>query len=76
LKHLVARLVQTGEVSDSSGTDENMIRKLLLERIKTLDINQAKADIQPFISDQSKIEVWSKEFFISLLNRIDFQDAL
>lgn len=73
LKHLISRLVQTGEITNHSERNEEHIRKLLQSRIEQVDIDQAKSDIRPFIADQSKTEVWSKEYFIEALNQIAFK---
>ena len=42
----------------------------MLQRIETLDVEKAKNDVQPFIKDIREIELWSKEFFIALIENI------
>ena len=46
------------------------IKELLLQRIATLDVEKAKNDVQPFIKDIREIELWSKEFFIAVIENI------
>ena len=36
----------------------------------TLDVEKAKNDVQPFIKDIREIELWSKEFFIAVIENI------
>ena len=70
LKHLQARLVDTNAInSDEVLTKEKLIT-MLEERFSTIDYEQAKADVSPFISDKNKLELWSKEFFIDITKSI------
>jgi len=46
------------------------IKDLLLQRIESLDVEKAKNDVQPFIKDMREIELWSKEFFVSVIENI------
>src|SRR5574344_1085436 len=74
--HLKARLSQSCKYLESNEikipdtlTKEN-IKELLLERLKTLDVEKAKNDVQPFIKDIREIELWSKEFFEAVIENI------
>ena len=74
--HLKARLSQSCKYLESNEikipenlTKEN-IKELLLERLKTLDVDKAKNDVQPFIKDMREIELWSKEFFVAVIENI------
>ena len=74
--HLKARLSQSCKYLESNEikipenlTKEN-IKELLLERLKTLDVDKAKNDVQPFIKDMREIELWSKEFFEAVIENI------
>ena len=76
VKHLKARLSQSCkylEVNDIKIPDEltkQNIKNLLLQRIESLDVVKAKNDVQPFIKDMREIELWSKEFFVALVQNI------
>ena len=39
---------------------------MLKERFETIDFEQAKQDVLPFVADKSKLELWSKDFFIDI----------
>ena len=39
---------------------------MLKERFATIDFEQAKQDVLPFVADKSKLELWSAEFFKSI----------
>lgn len=70
LPHLNARLVDSGFINDGFELNRNSLIKLLRERFATIDYEQAKQDVLPFIKDKSKLELWSKEFFDDITNSI------
>ena len=43
---------------------------MLKERFTTIDFEQAKQDVLPFVADKSKLELWSKEFFIDITQNL------
>lgn len=74
--HLKSRLSQSckyleeNNIQIPSELTKQTIKELLLQRIETLDIVKAKNDVQPFIKDIREIELWSKEFFVSVIENI------
>lgn len=76
VKHLKARLSQSCkylEANDIKILDElthQNIKKLLLQRVESLDVAKAKNDVKPFIKDMREIELWSKEFFVAIIENI------
>lgn len=63
LEHLKARLKQTNYPFDSETFDNESLINLLCEHFDTIDYTQAKSDVEPFIKDKSKLNLWSAEFF-------------
>ena len=76
VKHLKARLSQSckyledNEIKIPKELSKQNIKELLLQRIKSLDVAKAKNDVQPFIKDMREIELWSKEFFMAVVENI------
>ncbi|NCC55585.1 MAG: nucleotidyl transferase AbiEii/AbiGii toxin family protein [Erysipelotrichia bacterium] len=74
--HLKSRLSQSckyleeNNIQIPSELSKETIKNLLLQRIDSLDVEKAKNDVQPFIKDMREIELWSKEFFISVIENI------
>jgi len=74
--HLKSRLSQSckyleeNNIEIPSELSKETIKNLLLQRIESLDVEKAKNDIQPFIKDMREIELWSKEFFLSVIENI------
>ena len=46
------------------------LQKMLKDRFETIDFEQAKQDVLPFVADKSKLELWSKDFFIDISHNI------
>lgn len=75
-KHLKARLTQSckyleaNEINIPDELTKQNIKELLLQRIENLDVAKAKNDVQPFIKDIREIELWSKEFFMAVVENI------
>lgn len=68
--HLKARLEESGAINPQAEFGINELRELLLERFDSIDFEQAKKDVLPFIPDKSKIEIWSKEFFTDITTNL------
>ena len=50
-----------------------MVLEFLKNRIASLDIQSAKRDIEPFISDAQVLDIWSKEFFLLVVKELRFE---
>jgi predicted nucleotidyltransferase component of viral defense system len=70
LAHLEARMRQSGNWNHKESLTNASFFELLKNKIAHLNIQAAIADILPFIRDQRKIEIWSKDFFLSLLPQL------
>lgn len=70
LNHLNKRMKQTGHVEKK--LKEKDVKKLLLEKLDTIDIQKIKKEISVFLKDKSKLNVWNKDFFASVINKIKF----
>lgn len=67
LKHLKARLVQSGYINDNVDVSINDVKRMLKERFEQIDFQQAKSDVEPFIKDAHALDMWTKEFFESII---------
>lgn len=74
--HLKSRLSQSckylkeNNIQIPSELSKETIKNLLLQRIESLDVEKAKNDVQPFIKDMREIELWSKEFFVAVIENM------
>ncbi len=66
LPHLRARLEDSGALSKDEPFSRETLLEMLNQRFDTIDFEQAKQDVLPFITDPSKLDLWSKDFFIDI----------
>lgn len=67
LSHLEKRLRQSGEWTERRPVQHGDLLALLEERFKLLDVQAAKKEVAPFLQDPASVDLWSREFFQSLL---------
>ncbi|MFU8857321.1 MAG: nucleotidyl transferase AbiEii/AbiGii toxin family protein [Deferrisomatales bacterium] len=70
LVHLEARMRQSGHYKGNDSLDEGTFRPLLAEKIDRLDVARARADVERFLVDPSSVEIWSREFFHAVGEKI------
>lgn len=63
LKHLRERLIQSGHISAADTLTLEDLKQMLCERFDSIDYEQAKEDVEPFIRDSGILGVWSADFF-------------
>ena len=68
LNHLLARLKDSGTISETDKLTINDIKGMLRDRFESIDYNQARQDVEPFIRDTSSLALWNVEFFIQITN--------
>ncbi len=64
-KHLCERLYQSG-IENARELSVSDIKNMLYKRFDEIDYQAAKKDVEPFIKDISKIDIWKAEFFKSI----------
>ena len=82
VKYLVTRLVQSCKaLEDKDVIISNKIedytpetlKELLYKRVETLDVELAKNDVKRFIYDENELNIWSKDFFRAIVEKIEFE---
>lgn len=71
LAHLQERLVQSGDWDIKVQFTLTDLKIMLTDKIVKTDFENAKKDILPFIKDHQSVELWSKEFFIKLNEKVN-----
>ena len=68
IPHLKARLIQSGHMGNEQEFTIDTIKDLLCRRFETIDYQQAKEDVVPFIHNTEVLEIWSADFFKEITN--------
>ena len=70
LPHLHARLMDSEALLKDEPFSLEVLLNMLNRRFESIDYEQAKQDVLPFITDKSKLDLWSKDFFIGITQNL------
>lgn len=70
LKHLQERLIDSNFITRDDEFNLEIVKNILKRRFEQIDFNEAKDDVKPFIKDKDALNIWSKEFFISITDSL------
>jgi len=71
LGYLEDKLRGSGNFESSDPLSLAEVKKMYLARVESLDVEGAIRDVSPFLRDVASIHAWSREFFMSLADRIE-----
>ncbi|WP_332021170.1 nucleotidyl transferase AbiEii/AbiGii toxin family protein [Kaistella sp.] len=74
LEHFLLRAKDSGDWEKGTMTEEEF-RKLLLDRIETVNLETAKNDAKRFISDPNVLDIWSKDYFKDLIGHLKIKSS-
>lgn len=73
LKHLRERLIESKKWKKEEPLTMKDLKQLLLERFEGVDFENAKNDVLGFVRNPRELDLWSKDFFISVT--VDYFNA-
>ena len=62
--------IQSGDYSNTSPLNDDIIHQMLSQRVAEADIEAMKADVRPFLRDPRNLDIWSKDFFADVFQRL------
>ena len=72
LAHLQERAVQSNNWSAAAILDADSLRELLGRRLASLNLDDLKADVRPFLRDTTQLDAWSTELFQAAFARLTY----
>jgi len=66
LPHLRFRMIQSGHLGEHDALTEAVLRERLEDRFSQVNIGQIRDDVRPFVAEPRSLELWSRDFFISV----------
>lgn len=72
LAHLEKRMVQTGDWQGGELLSKNILMEKLAATINQVDLEKASREVAPFLKNNEKTAVWSKDFFQDIIKKIEF----
>jgi predicted nucleotidyltransferase component of viral defense system len=70
IRHLEARMRQSGDYRDNDPLTADKLRQLLQQAVDNLDVEQVRREVTLFIRDKRALDVWSRAFFSQTIKRI------
>ena len=70
LELLKNKLIESNAIDSKEILDIYKVKELLINKFNEIDYNDAKEDVKPFIKNVDSLNMWSKEFFISITENI------
>ena len=71
LSHLEERMRQSGDYRDEMPLTRGRLMELLRQAVDQLDVGRAQEDVMRFVRDPRTIDVWSRDFFREVVQRIE-----
>ena len=72
LYHLEQRMRQTGDWKGDAPLTSGGFKDMLIHTIHSLDVDQTRKEVEPFVRDPENLSIWSHEFFLDIVSRIRF----
>lgn len=72
LRHLQARMEQTGHWEQGDELTGTRLRHMLRQRFRHVDFERARRDARPFIRDPAEMALWNAGFFLSLVDQVRY----
>jgi hypothetical protein len=61
----------SGDLSGKEPLTRVRLLDLLRRRVRELDVSKIREEVAPFVRDQRSLEVWSQDFFLQVIERIE-----
>ena len=64
------KLIESNFIEENSEFNIDILKDVLINKFNEIDYQDAKEDVRPFIRDVNNLNIWSKEFFVSITDKI------
>lgn len=71
LRHLAERLVHSDDLDDAESFDRDELQRRLQAAVESLDVESARQDVRPFLTDPAATDLWSRDFFAGVASKIE-----
>lgn len=65
------KLIESNYINEKDEFDINELKKILINKFEKIDYSKAIEDVKPFIKNIDNLNLWSKEFFIEITNKLN-----
>ena len=65
------KLIESKFIEKDSKFDIDILKRLLIDKFKNIDYNDAIEDVKPFIKNIDSLKLWNPDFFIKITNKLN-----
>lgn len=65
------KLIESNFIEKNMEFNIDILKEMLINKFNEIDYQDAKEDVKPFIKDVNSLNIWSKEFFVSITDRLN-----
>lgn len=65
------KLIESNYINENDKFDIEVLKELLFKKFNDINYTEAKEDVLPFIKDVESLDLWNKEFFISITEKLE-----
>lgn len=70
IKLIQNKLIESNYITSDTNFNIQTLKDLLIKKFTEIDYKEAKEDVIPFIKDVDSLNIWSKEFFIDITEKL------
>lgn len=64
------KLIESNYIIEKEKFDINELKKIIINKFEKIDYTKAVEDVKPFIKNIDNLNLWDKEFFIEITNKL------
>lgn len=64
------KLIASNYIIENEEFSIETVKRLLINKFKEIDYTDAKEDVKPFIKDVESLNIWNKDFFITITDNL------
>ena len=64
------KLIESNYIIEKEKFDINELKKIIINKFEKIDYTKAVEDVKPFIKNIDNLNLWNKEFFIEITNKL------
>lgn len=64
------KLIESNYIEENSEFNIDLLKEMLIKKFNDIDYSDAKEDVKQFIKDVNSLNIWSKDFFVSITDKL------
>jgi len=64
-------LIRASYINENDEFNIDILKNMLKDKFSGIDYEEAKKDVVPFTANKESLNIWSKEFFISITDKLE-----